>query len=178
MFINLIKNQRDMLEQFYLPVTNVFLNIVSAIVIFVIALIIGKFAGMIVTSLFYELKIEEILETIGIKWFLSKTAGIIASLIIYVGGFIIAMNQLGIATYVIIIIAGFFLIIAALTLFLGATDTIRNLIAGMSRRKKYLSKKSINLPELKGKVVKVGYTSIKVRTKEKDIVVVPFIGLD
>jgi hypothetical protein len=28
MFINLIKNQTDMLEQFYLPVTNVFLKIV------------------------------------------------------------------------------------------------------------------------------------------------------
>ena len=133
---------------------------------------------MIVTSIFYELKIEEILETIGIKLFISKTAGIIASLIIYVGGFIIAMNQLGIATYVVIIIAAFFLIIVALTLLLGAADTIRNLIAGLSIRKKYISKKNIDLPELKGKVVKVGYTGIKVQTKEKDVVVVPFIGLD
>ncbi len=167
-----------MLENFYLPVTDVFLKIISAFIIFIIALIIGKFAGMIVTGLLYELKVEEILETIGVKLFVAKSVGVIVSLAIYVAGFVIALQSLGIATYVIIVIAAFFAIIAALALFLGAADTIRNFIAGFGLRKKYLRQKSIDLPEIRGRILKVGYTEIKVRTKENDVVVVPFTGLD
>jgi len=167
-----------MLEQFYLPVTNVFIKIVSAFAIFLIGLIIGKFAGMLVTSLLYELKIEEILEKIGVKLFISRTAGAMVSIAIYMGGLVVALNQLGIAQIFVIMVAVFFAVIAALAFILGLTDIIRNFIAGISLRKKFLSRKTIELPEVKGRIVEVCRTKIKIRTKEKDIVVVPYIVLD
>lgn len=167
-----------MLEQFYLPITNLFLRVVSAIAIFIIALIIGKFAGLIAASLLYELKIDEILETIGIKFFFSKTAGMIVSLAIYVAGFIFALNALGITKIVIFVLAAFFLVLLVIGLFLGIADTTRNFFIGLALRKKYLSKRSVNLETVKGSIIEVGYTRIKVRTKEKDILVVPFSALD
>ena len=167
-----------MLEQFYMPVTNVFLKIVSAFVIFVIGLIIGKFAGFIVSNLLHELKIEELLETMGMKLFISKTAGMIVSIAIYIGGLILALNQLGIAEIFVIVIAALIAIIIILAVLLGAADMIRNFFAGAGLRKKYLSKKTINLPAVKGKIIEVGLTKIKVETKDKDILVVPFIALD
>lgn len=167
-----------MLEQFYLPVTNVFLNIVSAVAIFLIALIIGKFAGLIVANLLYELKIEKILETIGVKFFISKTVGVIVSLAIYVFGFILALNQLGITKVVIIVLAVFFAILFFIAFLLGITDIIRNFFLGITLRKKYLAKRSISSSIVKGKIIDVGYTRIKVITNEKDILMVPYSALD
>ena len=167
-----------MLEQLYLPVTNAFLNVVSAAAIFIISLIIGKFAGLIVTSLLYELRLDEILETIGIKIFISKTLGMLISLGIYVTGFILALNQLGITKIIIVLLAVFFAIIIFLGVMLGFADMVRNLFAGLYLRKKYLSKRTVNMKTVKGKIIGVGYTRIKVITKEKDVLIVPFSALD
>ena len=178
MFINLMRIEHEMLEQFYLPVTSVFIKIVSAFLIFIIGLIVGKFAGLIVASLLQELKIDEILETIGVKFFISKIAGTAVSIIVYIAGLILALNQLGIAEVVAIAIGALFAVIIILAVLLGAADMIRNFFAGLALRKKYLLKKSISLPTVNGKIVEVGYTKIKVLTKEKDVLVVPFMALD
>ncbi len=167
-----------MLEQLYLPITNAFLKVVSAAAIFIIALIIGKFAGLIVTNLLYELRLDEILETIGVKIFISKTIGMMFSLAIYVIGFILALNHLGITEIIIIVLAIFFAIIILLGVMLGVADMILNFFVGLSLRKKYLSKRMLNMYTVKGKIIDVGYTKIKVMTKEKDILVVPFSALD
>jgi len=167
-----------MLEQFYRPVTNVFLKIVSAAMIFLIALIVGRFAGIIAANLVQELRIEEILETIGVKIFISKTIGTLVSLAIYTAGILIALNQIGIATIFAVIIAAFFAIMLIIGIAFGAADAARNLFAGIRLRKKYLAKKTLELPSARGKIIKVSFTSIKILTKEKDILVVPFIALD
>ncbi len=167
-----------MLEQFYTPVVDTFFSIISALAIFLIALIVGKFAGLIVTNLIYELKIEEILETVGFKFFISKVAGMAVSLAIYITGIVIALNQLGITRIVVIVLAVFFAVIIALAIFLGVADIIRNFFLGLFLRKRYLGKRMVNIEPVKGKVVEVGFTRIKVLTKEKDLLVVPFSALD
>jgi len=167
-----------MLEQFYLPVTNAAIKVISAVLIFLISLIIGRFAGLIAANLIQELRIEELLETIGVKFFFARSFGTLVSLAIYIAGLLIALNQFGVATIFTIIISAFFALIIILGILLGAASLFRNLMAGMRLRKKYLSKKSIFLPEVQGKIIKVGYANIRVMTKEKDVLVVPFIALN
>jgi len=167
-----------MLEQFYIPLTNIFFKIISAFVIFLIALIVGRFAGIIVANLLQELRIEVLLETIGIRFFISKTAGTIVSLAIYVAGLLMALNQIGIARIFAIVISSLFAVLIVLAIIFGIADVIRNFFAGLRLRKKYLAKKTIELPIVKGKIIQVNLTNIKVITKENDVLVVPFIALD
>ncbi|MBW3023204.1 hypothetical protein KY308_03805 [Candidatus Woesearchaeota archaeon] len=150
------------------------LKIIIAFVIFLIGLIIGKFAGMIITKLLYELQIDQILETIGIKFFLSSAVGTVVSLVIYIIGLILALDQLGLTKIFTILLVVFFSALMIIAVLLGITSTVKNLFIGFYIRKKFLDKKALNSKIVSGKIVDVGYTRIKVMTKEKDVLVVPF----
>jgi hypothetical protein len=149
------------------------LKIIIAFIIFLLGLIIGKFAGIIITKLLYELKIDQILETIGVKFFFSSAAGSLISFLIYVAGLIFALNQLGLAAIVTIVLGAFFSVIILVALFLGATNAARNFFIGIYMRKKFFGKKTIDAP-VKGKILHMGYTGLKVITGEKDVLVIPF----
>ena len=154
--------------------SGILLKIIMAFIIFLLGLIIGKFAGMIITKLLYELQIDQILETIGIKFFFSSAAGKLVSFVIYIIGIIVALNQLGLTKIVTIVLVVFFSIILIAVVLLGTLDIIKNLFLGLYLRKKFLGKRTIKTKILSGKILDVGYTKIKVQTKDEEVLVVPF----
>jgi len=151
-----------------------FLKMMIGFVIFLLGLIIGKFAGMIITKLLYELQIDQILETIGIKFFFSSFFGKAVSVIIYIAGIILALNQLSLTKLVTGFLIAFFSLILLAAVLLGITDALQNFVLGVYLRNKFLGKKQIKTKLASGKILEVGYTKIKILTKDKDILIVPF----
>ncbi|MEM4336689.1 MAG: hypothetical protein QXG86_01670 [Candidatus Woesearchaeota archaeon] len=155
-------------------ISGVMLKLIISFIIFILGVTIGRIAGAIVAKLIYELGIDSILETIGIKFFFSASVGKFVSFVFYVGGIILALKQLGLATFLTILLVIFFVVVIVLSLFFGLTTTVKNIVAGFSLRKKFLNKKTINKMHIKGKIIKVKRTGIKVLTKDNDTIFIPF----
>src|SRR3989344_5826690 len=155
----------------------ILLKIVIAFIIFLLGLAIGKFAGIIITKLLYELQIDQILETIGVKFFFSSAAGRLVSFLIYLGGIVLALNQLRLTKIATITLGAFFAIILAIALFFGVTSAIKDLFAGLYVKKRLLGKKTIKSGAVDGKILSIGLTGIKVLTREKDVLFMPFSSL-
>ena len=163
--------------QFLPAAQGILLKIVTAFIIFLIGLIIGKFAGMLVKKLLYELQIDQILETIGVKFFFSDAAGRVVSFLFYIAGIALALRQLGLEKIATIILIVFFSIILLVSLLLDATDMVRNFLLGIYMRKRFFRKKEISSEAVKGRILKVKYTGLKIMTREKDVLFVPYSAL-
>ena len=152
-------------------------KILIVFVTLLIFAIIGKFLGTFTRRLINALGIDELAESIGIKFMLSRVSGAIVSVIFYLLGFYFALNQIG-ATRLVAIISAFIVVaVLAMAIVLGINDFIVNLFAGIYKRKKYLKKRHLRIGNVSGKIIGVGMTKIKMETKEGELLVVPFSGL-
>lgn len=158
-------------------VTNFVYRALIAFITLLIFLIVGKFLGVLVARTLYEIGVDELTESIGIKFFFSKAAGTLVSFVFYIWGTIVALSQLGLTT---IITAILFIIIALLVFFstlLGTKDLVLNFFAGIGLRKGYLKQDYLSVGKTRGKIISVGRTRLKIRTQENEVLMVPFMAL-
>lgn len=151
-------------------------TIAVTLIILLIGFIIGRLLGKVVQRLLHELEINRILkQATHLKFSVEKVAASFVEYFIYFIAIIMALNQLGIATTILYMIAGAIIIIAILSIFLGIKDFIPNFLAGLLiHRKKFIRVgDTIKVKGVKGKIIHINLVETRIKTKSGDIIYIP-----
>lgn len=152
-------------------------RLLLAVLTLFVFLVVGRFVQMIVTKLFNELSLDYLLEKAGMEIAASKTIGIVVAFVFYFLGVVYALKQLGLEKIAFIAASIVGAVAILLVIALGLTDTAKNFMLGLYLKKKYLGRKELRTGSIRGKIINVGMTKLKVMTKEKDILIVPYSEL-
>lgn len=153
----------------------VFDAVIKAAAIILIGFIIGKVLGRIAARILREVELNSTLKKAGLKADIESIISGIISYFVYLVTLIMALNQLGLTTTMLYMIAGAILVIFVISLSLAIKDFIPNFIAGI----RMLYKQDINVGEkikvndIEGKVVKIALLETHIETKKNDLILVP-----
>jgi small-conductance mechanosensitive channel len=150
-------------------------NVIAAVVILLIGFIIGKLAGRFIQKALHEAELDKILKKAGAKVTFEKALSQITEYFIYFITIIFALNQLGITTVVLYIIALAAMVILVISAFLGLKDFIPNFIAGLVIYRRDLIKegKKVSINGVSGKVHKLSLLDTIIKTPKGDIIHIP-----
>jgi len=155
---------------------NFFSNLVIAVVILLIGFIIGKILGRLIHKGLSELDVDKTLKKGGVKFGIEGFVSKVIEYFIYFLTIIFALNQIGLTTIVLYMIAGVVLIILAVSFILGIKDFIPNFISGIViyRRGSFIKKgNKIKVNGIEGKVIALTFLEIRIKTKKGDIIYLP-----
>lgn len=155
-------------------------KIIIALIIILLGLILGRLAGRMIYRVLSELEINKIIKkTTGLTFRLDKFLGSSASfVIIFIFG-LWGLEYLGLSSIVLNFIAGAFIVILVIAIFLGVKDLIPNLIGGIYIHRKELFKEGdkIKIDNVSGEVLQINLTETKIMKKRilrsDDILYVP-----
>jgi len=150
-------------------------NAVIAIIIILIGFIVGRIVGKLVQGILHELELNTILGKAGIKTSIEELIGTITSYFIYFVAVIMALNQIGITSVVLNILAGGAVVLIIISLVLAVKDYIPNLFAGIFIHQKRFIRNGdwIKVKNVEGKVTHINLVETRIETKNKDIIYVP-----
>ncbi len=151
-------------------------NIVAAVIILLLGFVIGRVLGKFTQKVLHELEVDRILkETAKIKVSIEKALAKFVAYFVYFIAVITALNQLGLTTTILHMVAGAVLIVIVLTIVLGVKDFIPNFLAGMHIQKKKKIKKGdvVSIRGTEGKIIGMDLTEIKLKTRKGDIIFFP-----
>ena len=152
------------------------LKIVAAVVIVLIGLIVGRVIGKLVRKGLHELEIDSILNKYAkIRIPIEESFGRIVSYVIYFIAIILALNQLGLSTFILRVILWIILVLVVAFVILAFKDFIPNLAAGFFIHHKLKLKKGniIEVAGVKGKIINMNLVETTIKTKNKEEVIVP-----
>jgi len=154
---------------------DIFNNIIAAIVIILIGFIVAKVAARFVHKILHEAELDKILKRAGSKVGFEEALAHITEYVIYFVTIIFALNQLGVTTTVLYMLAVALLAVLVLSVFLSIKDLIPNFMAGLQiyKRDLYKEGKTVSINGITGKVVKLSLLETRIRTKNKDIISIP-----
>lgn len=135
------------------------LALTSALLILLIGFIAGRLLGLILKRILHQFNVDHNLSTtIGYRLSLERQLSTVLSIIIYAVAIIIALDKLGILTYVLLVVMGGFLIVILVTLALAGKDAIPNLLAGLSAtyRKAGRPGDTLRIRGVRGTIIKKG----------------------
>ena len=153
-----------------------FNEIISAVIILLLGFIIARILYHITYKLLHEAELDNIIKaTTGIKISLEKTLAKFVRYFVYFIAIITVLNQLGLTTTLLYIIAAVILLIIAVSFLLGVRDFIPNFFSGivLSKEKRLRKGDFITLNGIKGKVVQLGLLETKIETKKGDTIYIP-----
>ena len=151
-------------------------KIAVTLIILLIGFIIGRLLGKIVQRVLNELEVNKIFrQATKLKISLEKITSKSVEYFVYFIALIMALNQIGIATTVLYMVAGAVMIIVILSVFLGVKDFIPNFLAGMViHSKKFIREGDhIKVRGVKGKIIHINLVETRIQTKEGDIIYIP-----
>jgi small-conductance mechanosensitive channel len=154
-------------------------NIILAVIILLIGLILGRIAGKLVTKLLGAVEIDLFAKKAGIKLKFEYFLGNLVSYIIYLIAVLMALDQIGIRTFVLQILAVAALILLLLSVVLSLRDFLPNFFAGAFAVKGKIIDKGdrIRIHDIEGKVESLGMSSLRVKTKKGDRLFIPYSHL-
>ncbi|MBU2637864.1 MAG: mechanosensitive ion channel [Nanoarchaeota archaeon] len=156
-------------------VSEMMLRLVAAIAV----LIFGILGSIIVSKLFKKLlhsfEIDAVLKEQGIKIPVEEFTSNILKYLLYFATIIWALNVLGMATTILQILLIVVLVIMIIFIILAFKDFIPNITAGFFIHSKGVIKEGdkVTIGAVSGTVVSIDTIETKIKTKEKDIVLVP-----
>lgn len=150
-------------------------NIIAAVIILLIGFIIAKLAGRMIQKVLHEAELDNLLKKAGAKISFESVLSHLAEYFIYLITVIFALNQIGITTVVLYIIALAAVVVLVVSAFLGLKDFIPNFIAGLVIYRKELIKEGakVSINGVSGKVVKLSLLDTKIKTGKGDIIYLP-----
>jgi small-conductance mechanosensitive channel len=150
-------------------------TIASAVIALLIGFIIGKVLGKLTQRALHAVEVNAILAKAGVRFGLEEFLGHTVEYVIYFVTVVIALDQLGVTTYVLYILATAVLVIIAIAFLLGIKDFIPNFIAGirLAHKKYYKAGDTITVGTVTGKVKEFGLLETKVAGKNGDIIHIP-----
>ncbi len=150
-------------------------NIITAIIILLIGFIIAKLLGRLVQQVLHEAELDNILKKAGAKVSFEMALSHITEYFIYFMTIIFALNQLGIKTFVLYVLAIAAIGVLIISVFLGLRDFIPNFMAGWYIYRKDLIKegKNVKINGVQGKVVQLSLLDTRIKTKKGDLIYLP-----
>ena len=149
---------------------------VIAVLILLIGLILGKLIGNLIRRALHEVKLDKHLRTVsGFKFSLEKGISTFVSYFIYFIAIIMALNSLGLTTAILNMISAAIIIIIVVSFILAVKDFFPNLMAGISIKNKKIFNEGdeIQIKEVKGKIVSIGFLETRMITIYKEEVIIP-----
>ncbi|MBN2368133.1 mechanosensitive ion channel family protein [Candidatus Woesearchaeota archaeon] len=147
-----------------------------AIVIFLSGFVLGKLLGRVLYKMLKEIEINKFIKTsTGIKINADHLISNILSISIYFLSLVAALEQLGIANFILYLLSATLIIILLISLFLAIRDFLPNLLAGIYLYRKPGLKEGSPIETLgiKGTLVHIDLFHAKIETKKGDLLFVP-----
>lgn len=150
-------------------------NIAAAVIVLLIGFILGRVLGRLTLKGLHEAEINRFLKKAKIKFPLEEFVSKAVEYVLYFLAIIMALEQLGLSTYALYLVAAAALAILILAFFLGIKDFIPNFIAGVRlHHKKYFKVgDTITIGTVSGRVKELGLLETKLITRSKDIIHIP-----
>lgn len=157
-------------------VQNTVTNGIVAILIIFLGLIFGRFLGNLTKRILSELEADRLIKKhVSLELKAENILGNLVKYVSYIFATVLALTQIGITGIVLYILFFLGIIIAAGIVLFDIRDFSHNLAIGLFSKKRKLLKKDqeISTSGVKGKIISISITEIKVKTKNDDIIIVP-----
>ncbi len=154
---------------------SIFNNVVTALVLLLIGFIAGRIIGKMMQKLLHEVDLDKSLKQAGVKLSLEYFISRFIMYSIYFLAIILALEQLGINTFVFSVIALGIVVVIIISLVLAIKDFVPNLMAGLFIHRKNIVRDGdkVDVGGIKGVVVHVNLFETKIRTKKGETVFIP-----
>jgi small-conductance mechanosensitive channel len=155
------------------------LKLVAALTIMILGVIGSIIISRLFRKLLHSFEIDAVLKDQGIKIPFEEFASSILKYLLYFMTIIWGLNVLGMATTILQIILVVMLVIIIIFVILAFKDFIPNVTAGFYIHSKGVIKEGdrVTIGAVSGTVVSIDTIETKIKTKEKDIVLVPNVML-
>ena len=162
-------------------ISTVFLKIVLAILIFLFGFIFGKIVGRTVYKLLSEFELNKVVKkTTGIKLNLEHLLSNILSYSIYFLALVAALEQVGIANFVLYLVSAAVIIMILTSFFLAIRDFLPDVLAGIYLYRKEELRKSSKIvmkqhdgKKIKGEIIDMDLLQIKIKTEKEETLNIP-----
>jgi len=156
--------------------SGLFYKFIVAIVLLLIGFILGKILGRLIYKLLHSFEINETFSKItGASLKLEEIAETFTTYFIYFVTVVIVLQQIGLVTTILHLIAAAIIILIILSTFLGIKDFIPNAVAGffIQSRKQFKVGQKIKVKGMQGKIIEITLIETKIETKNGDIIFIP-----
>jgi small conductance mechanosensitive channel len=156
--------------------SGVFYKFIVSIIILLIGFIVGRIIGRIIYKLLHSFEVDETFsELTGATLKIEELAETFTTYFIYFVTVVIVLQQIGLVSTVLHMIAAGVIILIILSTFLGFKDFIPNAIAGfyIHGNKKFQVGQRIKVKGMVGKIIQITLLETKIETKNGDIIFIP-----
>lgn len=156
--------------------SGIVVKLVVAIIILLVGFIIGRVLGKVIQRVLHEIELNKILrKAVGVKVSIEELVGNIITYFIYFVAIVMALRQIGLATFVLDLLFGGIIIVIILAVFLSVKDFIPNMVAGIFIHQKRNIKEGdkIKIKGAEGTVIHINLVETKIKTKSGDIIHIP-----
>lgn len=152
-----------------------FNQIITSIVILLVGFGLGVLVKKVLFKILREIELNAIMSKVGVITDLEKWVSSIMAYVVYLLTIVLFLDQLGIESIVLYLVAGAILMLVILTALVGLKDIIPNFIAWLvlQRRGKIRPGTRVEIREIAGVVEKVGFLETEIKTHNEDILYVP-----
>jgi len=150
-------------------------NIVVAVVLLLIGIVVSRLLERLAYKVLHELEIDSWLKKAGVRFAAEQTA---SSAIRYFGYFItvlVALNQIGLTSFVVNAVAVVIMVFVIVAILLGIKDFVPNFIAGIRIHQRGFVKEGdiIRVRDIEGEVRQVTLLDTRIKTVTGDVLFVP-----
>ncbi|MBS3153094.1 mechanosensitive ion channel [Candidatus Woesearchaeota archaeon] len=161
---------------FFSTLQSIIIDLVVAVLIIFLGLVIARFLGNLTRRILKEFETDRIIKDYSFLTLkIEDLMGNLVKYLIYLITAVIALNQIGITGIVIYILIGLGILTAVGIVLFDVKDYMRNLVIGIfsKKRKKFRLNQEVRINCVKGRIIDLGITEIKIKTKKEDILVIP-----
>ena len=150
-------------------------DILLGIITLLVGFVIGVLAKKFMLRMLHEIALNRIMSKVGVTHDLENIISIALSYIIYLFTIILFLDQLGIKSIVLYLIAGAILMLLILTILVGLKDVIPNFIGWLFLRRNDLVQegRKVEIRGIEGRVERIGYLETEIKTEGQDHLYVP-----
>lgn len=156
--------------------SGLFYKFIVAIILLLVGFIIGRILGRLIYKFLHSFEINESFSKLsGVNVKIEEITESFTTYFIYFITVVIVLQQIGLATTVLHMIAAGVIILIILSTFLGIKDFIPNAIAGfyIQSKKTFKVGQTIKVKGMSGKIKQITLLETKLETKNGDIILVP-----
>ncbi|MFW6013551.1 MAG: mechanosensitive ion channel domain-containing protein [Candidatus Nanoarchaeia archaeon] len=170
--INILETLKDV-GSFLEPIYS---NIIISVIILLIGLIVGKVVGRLSLKLLNEIELNNLFRlATGMTVKVDQISSSVISYFIYFVFTMWALENLGLGSIILNILAGGVILLVLIAIVLGIKDFFPNVIAGLFLHGKRIIKEgeNVEIDSINGKVVHIGLVETELSSSEGDRIYVP-----
>jgi small conductance mechanosensitive channel len=173
---NVIETTVNIYDAIKASTSGLFHKFIVAIIVLLIGFIVGRIFGRLVFKFLHSFEINDNFSKLsGTTLKIEQIAESFTTYFIYFITIVIVLQQVGLASTILHMIAGGIILLIILSTFLGIKDFIPNAIAGiiMQSSKQFRVGQTIKVKGMQGRIIKMTLLETKIETKCGDIIFIP-----